>query len=107
MHARALAAMRRRLGDADLTPHTLARAAGVSERLLHRLFQERGQTIMGRARTERLDLAAHLLTSAPARSVADIAFSCGFKDASHFARAFAARFGKTPSRWRNERADRH
>jgi transcriptional regulator GlxA family with amidase domain len=102
MHVRALAAIRRRLGDAELSPRMIARAAGLSERLLHRLFQERGETVMGRARLERLDLAAQLLTSSPLRSVADIAFSCGFKDASHFARAFAARFGKTPTRWRDQ-----
>ena len=32
-----------------------------------------------------------------------IAFACGFNDASHFGRVFAARMHMTPSRWRQQR----
>jgi AraC family transcriptional regulator, exoenzyme S synthesis regulatory protein ExsA len=50
----------------------------------------------------RLECAAHLLTSTGI-SVTEIAFECGFEQASHFSRAFKAKFGQTPSEYRENR----
>ena len=37
------------------------------------------------------------------RSVTEIAFACGFNDASHFGRVFAAKMHMTPSQWRQRK----
>jgi AraC-like DNA-binding protein len=91
-----------RCDDPDLRPEEIARRLGVSLRLLQKVFAERGASPMDRVWEERVGRAARLL-AAPAtadRSVTDIAFACGFNDSSHFTRAFAARMGVTPLRWR-------
>jgi transcriptional regulator GlxA family with amidase domain len=77
---------------------------GVSTRTLARIFADRGESVMRRIYDERVRQAARLLTEAGAahRSVTEIAFACGFNDASHFGRAFAARMHVTPTRWRRQ-----
>jgi transcriptional regulator GlxA family with amidase domain len=57
---------------------------------------------MRRVYDERVRRAAGLLTEAEAAHgpVTEIAFACGFNDASHFGRAFAARMHTTPTQWR-------
>ncbi|MDY0066471.1 MAG: helix-turn-helix transcriptional regulator, partial [Steroidobacteraceae bacterium] len=35
-----------------------------------------------------------------ARSITEIAFECGFNDASHFSRAFRSRYGLSPREFR-------
>jgi transcriptional regulator GlxA family with amidase domain len=89
-------------GDPALTPNRIASGAGVSPRTLARIFASQGETVMRRVYDERVRRASGLLTEAEAahRSVTEIAFACGFNDASHFGRAFAARMHTTPSRWR-------
>lgn len=47
----------------------------------------------------RLECSAHLL-STTSMSVTDIVFECGFEQPAHFSRAFKARFGHTPSDYR-------
>jgi AraC-like DNA-binding protein len=47
----------------------------------------------------RLECSAHLL-STTSMSVTDIVFECGFQQPAHFSRAFKARFGHTPSEYR-------
>jgi AraC family transcriptional regulator, positive regulator of tynA and feaB len=91
-------------GDPALTPDRLASGLGVSTRTLARIFADRGETVMRRVYDERVRRAAGLLTEAGAahRSVTEIAFACGFNDASHFGRAFAARMHTTPSQWRRQ-----
>jgi hypothetical protein len=49
----------------------------------------------------RLRTAAWLLTSSD-RTVADIATSCGFADASHLGREFRKQFGATPAAYREK-----
>jgi AraC-like DNA-binding protein len=105
-HARLFAEAARflalRFGDPELKPDLVARRLGVSSRLLHKVFAERGETVMDRLWRERVNRAAHLLDDPDAadRSVTDIAFACGFNDSSHFCRVFACRIGMAPSRWR-------
>lgn len=51
---------------------------------------------------KRLETARTLLTD-EARSITEIAFSCGFNSSQHFATAFRARFGVAPSAYRRSR----
>lgn len=74
----------------------MARLAGISVRHLERLFVE--QVGAGFSETYlriRLDHALKLLEQSPL-SISDIGFATGFSSASHFSRAFKARFGRGP-----------
>jgi AraC-like DNA-binding protein len=105
LYARAGRLIVLRCDDADLGAAGIAQSLGVSQRLLQKVFAERGETVMARLWDERVNCAARLLCAAEAadRSITDIAFACGFNDSSHFGRVFAARMGMPPSRWRKER----
>ena len=79
----------------------LAALAGTDIRYLERLFRrELGTTIGAHGLAIRLDRSRLLLRQSP-RPVLEIATMCGFSSASHFARAYRARFGHPP---RSERA---
>jgi AraC-like DNA-binding protein len=90
------------LGDEGLSPRSIARAQGISERQLHRLFQQCGQSVCRWIRQCRLDRCAAQFRECGLghRSITQIAFACGFNDAAHFSRLFRAEFGETPSRYR-------
>jgi transcriptional regulator GlxA family with amidase domain len=65
-----------------------------------REFQRHYGTTPGKWLLERrLDCSANLLRSTR-MSVTEIAFECGFEEASHFSRAFKTRFGHAPSEHR-------
>ena len=89
-------------GSAKLVPDRIAQLLGISRRLLHRIFAERGETVMRRVFARRVGYAANLLAAPDARhrSITEIAFACGFSDSAHFTRAFAARMQMPPSEWR-------
>lgn len=96
----------RNLGDPDLSVTKVAEAVGVTSRHLQRAFMESGQTPRQFILDQRLLEAARLLSRnggvRPDRII-DIAFSLGFNDASHFTRAFAQKFGCSPSSYRGKR----
>ena len=48
----------------------------------------------------RLDRAARLLRLAPAMSVTEIAFECGYSSSQYFATQFRRRYGRSPSSYR-------
>ena len=50
---------------------------------------------------KRLDYSALLLKN-DNKNISQIVFECGFEDLSHFSRAFKARFGVSPSTYRNQ-----
>jgi AraC-like DNA-binding protein len=52
---------------------------------------------------QRLECSARMLTST-SMNVTEIVFECGFEQPSHFSRAFKAKFGRTPSEYRQTRA---
>ena len=86
--------------DPDFGPHAVAAEAGISLRYLQKLFTERGSTCTEFIYSLRLDQAARLLhrrrslgTSQP---LSEIAYLCGFRDYTHFARKFRRRFGHPP-----------
>lgn len=49
----------------------------------------------------KLERAAHVL-HLPGKSIADIAFECGFDSVSHFDKVFKKQYGKTPTAYRAE-----
>ena len=89
-----------RFTDPDFDPCELAAQAGISVRYVQKLFTQRGSTFSLFVYSLRLDHAARLLhrraslgTSQP---LSEIAYACGFRDYTHFARKFRHRFGCTP-----------
>lgn len=97
---RVLAAIRARLGDADFGVTELADAM-VQDRtyLFRRVRQVTGLSPSELLRRLRVEEAARLLL-ANSGSVADVAFSVGFRSVSHFFRCFNERYGVTPSEYR-------
>lgn len=93
---RALFLMEQNISD-PIPVHALARAINVSERQLERLFHAAfGLTPGLYYRRVRLR-HGHWLLANTSYSIAQVAFECGFSDASHFARCFRAEFASLPS----------
>ncbi len=105
---RALDHVERHLFDADaLLPASCARAIGISERYLHRLFAQRGHRFSRFVMDRRLDAARGLLGCAGnGLSIASVAYQCGFLDPAHFSRLFKRRYGLSPRDYRAVSATR-
>ncbi|AJX35856.1 GlxA family transcriptional regulator [Burkholderia oklahomensis] len=98
---RAILLMEQHVGRA-LPLDELACKLDLSTRQLERLFKaETGKSPQAFAKQVRLRTAAWLLTSSD-RTVADIATSCGFADASHLGREFRKQFGVPPAAYREK-----
>jgi AraC-like DNA-binding protein len=95
-----------RLHDPTLTLLAAGHDLGFSLRYLHQLFREADTTPRTRLYEQRLDRARALLLQAGYEppTVSSVALSVGFKDPSHFSRAFKARFGTSPVDYRKRRA---
>jgi len=99
---RAILLMEQHVGR-SLTLDELAHKLDLSTRQLERLFKaETGKAPQAYAKQVRLRTAAWLLTSSD-KTVADIASSCGFSDASHLGREFRKQFGLPPMMYREQR----
>jgi AraC family transcriptional regulator, positive regulator of tynA and feaB len=100
LFARIVCLIRENFADPDFGPPEAAAKAGISLRYLHKLFTERGLTCEQFIYARRLDHAVHLLRRHASlgvdRPLSEIAYSCGFRDYTHFARGFRRRFGSTP-----------
>jgi AraC-like DNA-binding protein len=96
------------LGDPELAPPMVAEALGVSVRYLYLLFEAENCSPFRWIIKRRLELAADLLADArqDGRSITDIAFGVGFKDTSHFSRAFRDQHGASPREYRERRIGR-
>lgn len=92
----ARAILRRDLGRPDLSPFLVARELGVSPRQLHILFEPSGLSFARTLTGFRLERVLNLLLYRPERTVADIAYACGFDSLATFYRAFRAAHGMTP-----------
>jgi AraC-like DNA-binding protein len=94
--------IQRRLGDPGLGPGMIAEAHAISTRYLHRLFQERGETVAGWIRQRRLDRCRRDLADPLQhhRPVHAIARTWGFSSNAHFSRLFRAAYGMTPGEFR-------
>jgi len=88
-----------RILDPGLSAAAVASQLGVTPRYIHLLLEETGRTFSRHVLERRLARAMALLRDPRmrGRKIADIAFSVGFADLSHFNRAFRLRFGETPS----------
>ncbi|GLI94265.1 helix-turn-helix transcriptional regulator [Methylocystis echinoides] len=88
-----------RLSDPALNIDAVAGRQRVTARYIQRLFEKSGTSFTDFVREHRLDLAFRILrnrTSA-GKTIAAIAYDCGFSDVSSFNRAFRQRFDATPS----------
>nr|WP_232470494.1 AraC family transcriptional regulator [Methylococcus sp. BF19-07] len=97
-----LAALKRYLHDHHHHPRlsvaTAARALNISERYLHDLIAETGESFTEMVNRLRLERACRLLCDPRQRHlrIGEIAFASGFNDLSYFNRLFRRRFGETP-----------
>ena len=86
--------------DPDFGPVEVAAKAEISLRYLQNLFTERGSTCSEFIYSLRLDAAARLLRRralvGTGQPLSEIAYACGFRDYTHFARKFRHRFGNPP-----------
>ena len=96
--------IRRHLGDERLGPEWIAEAHGITARYLHRLFEHECESVSRYIQRLRLEACRDALSddAFAAYPVSEIAYRAGFKDASHFSRAFKKEFGLTPARYRRD-----
>lgn len=89
--------------DTALTIEDIAASANLGVSSCLRLFRSAlGTTPVRYLVKLRLQKAAEELLRGENRSIAEIAYSCGFSDASYFNRCFRKAYGKTPSAFRAE-----
>lgn len=86
--------------DEELEPGALAALAGLSVHHFHRVFRGMtGESLMGFVRRLRLERSAQRLKYGEA-PVTELAFAAGYASHEAFTRAFHARFGVSPSSFR-------
>ena len=89
-----------RFADPDFGPCEVATEVGVSLRYLQKLFTDRESMCSELIYAVRLDQAAKLVhrrqTLRTGQPLTEIAYACGFRDYTHFARKFHRRFGCSP-----------
>lgn len=82
----------------DLDVTALARRYAVSVRTLQRAFAGQGTTLTAWLREHRLEQCRQeILAARDEVTLTEIAFRWGFRDSSHFSRAYRRRFGRAPS----------
>jgi AraC family transcriptional regulator, positive regulator of tynA and feaB len=100
LFARVQGIVKEGLVDPNFGPAEVAARTGISLRYLQKLFTERGSTCSEFIYSMRLDHAARLLNRRESlrsdQPLSEIAFACGFRDYTHFARKFRHRFGHAP-----------
>ena len=76
---------------------------GVTPRYIHKLFENEGGTFSEYVLDRRLCAAHRLLTNRRLadRSIASVAYDCGFGDLSYFNRTFRRRYNATPTEVRS------
>jgi AraC family transcriptional regulator, positive regulator of tynA and feaB len=98
--ARISSLIKDRFTDPDFGPPQAASEAGISLRYLQKLFTQSGTTCTEYIHSLRLDYAARLLHRKKllrmSEPISSIAYACGFRDYTHFARQFRNRFGCSP-----------
>jgi AraC-like DNA-binding protein len=89
----------RNIRRGDLSANSLAAHLGVTPRYVHLLFEAEGISFNKFLVARRLERVYEMLfgTDYPGRTIAEIAFTAGFNDLSHFNRAFRRRFSMTPT----------
>ncbi|MBC2778951.1 AraC family transcriptional regulator [Parasphingopyxis marina] len=102
LFSRLMNILRDRFDDTELSPAKAARLAGISKRHLHGVFASNHTTYGAELMAIRLSHAAMMLKDKryAAYRMADIAWSSGFSDPSHFARRFREGCGQSPTDYR-------
>lgn len=93
----ALAWIRHRIRDPQLSVASVAAGVGLSERHLARVFQETGAGVAKTILEMRLGLAHRVLENPGAPSILEVALSCGFVSAAHFSRVYSSHYGYSPT----------
>lgn len=90
--------LRRNAGDPNLSPAQVAETFAISRRYLHRLMAMGGRSFQDELLATRLANCMGFLRDPrhAGRTVAAIAYDCGFNDLSQFNRRFRERYGCTP-----------
>jgi AraC family transcriptional activator of tynA and feaB len=100
LFARVRAVIKDGFADPDFGPRTVAAETGISLRYLQKLFTARGSTCSEFIYSLRLEHAARLLhrraSLSTSQPLTEVAYACGFRDYTHFARRFRDRFGYPP-----------
>jgi AraC-like DNA-binding protein len=87
------------LDDPELSVSKVSRENGIGLRTLQRMFLAMGESPRDYISHRRLERAMSLLQARDRNdrlSITNVAFSVGFNDLSHFSRAFAKRYGRSP-----------
>lgn len=92
------------LAEPDLSIERIAREMRCSKRYLHRVFEDEDCSLDRYIWQSRLDRCHTALGASGAmrKSIAEIAFACGFNSSAHFCRMFKHRFGLSPSDFRRQ-----
>jgi AraC family transcriptional regulator, positive regulator of tynA and feaB len=100
--------IKERFSDPALGPCEVANEAGISLRYLQKLFTQRSTTCTEFIHSIRLEHAARLLRRRRLLSigqpVSEVAYACGFRDYTNFARKFRHRYGRSPTAHGADRA---
>lgn len=90
------------LQDERLSPTSIAEANNMSPRYVHMLFAQIGVSASSWIRTQRLERCRDDLRSRAYRDcgIAEIAYTWGFTDPSHFTRVFKQHYGLGPREYR-------
>ena len=94
-------AMERHLHDPDHTTAEISAELGMSVRYIHKLFSTAGTTPRAWLYELRLEQARNQLLTTDL-TVAEISEHVGFRDVSHFSRAFRRRFDSSPAQFRRD-----
>jgi AraC-like DNA-binding protein len=101
----ALELISKRHRESDLCVNDIAAAQGISTRYLQKLLEGKGISFSSHVNDLRLQTAHAALRQRETQfgNIAEIAFSCGFRDLSYFNRLFRRHFGDTPTGVRSAR----
>jgi AraC-like DNA-binding protein len=94
------------LRDPDLSVERIAHALNCSTRYLHKVFADEDGTLREHILRLRLEKCRSELSNAIARnrSIAELAYSWGFRSLSYFGKTFHRRYGITPGEQRARKA---
>ena len=99
---RVRAAIEEHMADNDFTVEQLCRKVYMSHSQLHRKLDAlTGISPNKFIRMIRLQKARQMMKD-PAKSIASVAYECGYNDPGYFARVFKQEYGETPQEWRSK-----
>jgi AraC-like DNA-binding protein len=97
-------ALAQNLHRPGLSPLAVATALGISVRQLHLLFEPTGRSFSRTLMAMRLAEARRVMLGVMStRTVADVAYACGFDSMATFYRVFRQTYGMTPNELRAEK----